>query len=118
MPTSRQEMPLKIVRMSTEMTIENAVTLRTKLTELLTRSDMPDVVFDLTDVQKVDGAGLGALASAYTVGLTFGHQMFVYNPSPTMKKLIEELDLVGFFPTIKSESELLSRVRDIKRLPD
>lgn len=113
---NRNELPLKVVRMTPDMTIDSAPELRTKLTTLLTRPDMPDVVFDLSDVQQVDGSGLGALTAAYTVGLTFGHTMFIYNPSLAVRAQLEALDLVGFFPLIKSESELLSRVRDINRL--
>lgn len=116
--TSRKELPLKVVRMSTAMTIDNAVDLRAKLTTLLTRPDMPDVVFDLSDVEQVDAAGIGALAAAYSVGITFGHDMFIYNPPEPMRNLLKSLDLVGFFPTIKYESELLSRVRDTHRIPD
>lgn len=115
---SRQEMPLKVVRIATQMTIEHAVELRNKLTTLLSRSDMPDVVFDLSDVREVDAAGVGALTAAYTTGLTFGHSMFIYNPSPKMRAMLDQLDLAGFFPLIKSESELLSRVRDITRMPE
>lgn len=116
--SSRKQMPLKVVRMTAEMTIETAVDLRAKLTTLLTRPDMPDVVFDLSGVQKVDAAGIGALAGACSVGLTFGHEMFIYNPPEAMRALLEELDLVGYFHTIKYESELLSRVRDVHRMPD
>lgn len=115
---NRLEMPLKVVRVTTQMTIANAVELRNKLTTLLTRSDMPDVVFDLSDVREVDAAGVGALTAAYTAGLTYGHSMFIYNPSSELKTLLDQLDLVGFFPLIKSESELLSRVRDISRMPE
>lgn len=115
---NRNELPLKVVRMTQDMSINNAVNLREKLTTLLTRMDMPDVVFDMTDVRHVDGAGLGALTAAYTAGLIFGHAMFIYNPSPVMEALMDELDLTGFFPLIKSESELLSRVRDIARVPE
>lgn len=104
--------------MMPEMTIDNAIGLRVKLTTLLTRPDMPDVVFDLSDVQQVDPAGIGALAAAYSVGLNFGHELYIYNPPEAMRSLLESLDLVGYFPTIKSESELLSRVRDIHRMPD
>lgn len=118
MPT-RNELPLKIVRMTpTGMTITNAVTLREKLIKLLTLPEMPDVVFDLSDVKEVDPAGIGALTAAYTVGLAFGHNLFIYNPPPNMRTLLDELDLSGFFPLIKSESELLSRVRDIARIPE
>lgn len=116
--SSRKELPLKVVRMAPEMTIENAVDLRVKLTTLLTRPDMPDVVFDLTGVQKVDSAGIGAMAGAYSVGLTFGHDMFIYNPPAAMRALLEQLDLTGYFHLIKYESELLSRVRDIHHLPE
>lgn len=116
--SSRKEMPLKVVRMAPDMTIDNAVDLRVKLTTLLTRPDMPDVVFDLTGVQKVDAAGIGALAGAYSVGLTFGHEMFIYNPPEPIRTLLDQLDLTGYFHLIKYESELLSRVRDIHHLPD
>lgn len=116
---NRNELPLKIVRMTpTGMTIANAVILREKLIKLMTLPEMPDVVFDLSDVTDVDAAGIGAMTAAYTIGLGFGHNLFIYNPPPNMRTLLEELDLSGFFPLIKSESELLSRVRDVSRAPE
>ena len=102
----------RLIRLGAQMTIRNAVTLRAQLLELVSEGEKRDLILDLSGVADADASGLAALLEAFTAGQRLGRKVFLYQPTPKIRLLLDELDLTGFFPLVTSKADLITRLPD------
>lgn len=104
--------PFRLVRLTGDLVVENAVQLATNMQELLTERGNHEYVLDLSKVGTVDAAGLGAVIASAALARGKGQRIYLFAPAPHVQERMEEQELSGFFPLIENETDLLSRLPD------
>lgn len=102
-----------VVRYNGTLLLQDAITLRAELEKLLMAQGIAQVAIDLSGVEEVDSSGLGALVCVDTLGLSHGRRLILLSPSESVKKLLREVEIEGFFPAFTSEHELEGRIPDV-----
>ncbi len=77
--------------------------LQTKIVECVKESEL---ILDLDHVKTISSSGLGALMVGYEDGETFGHKLYIMNPSKIVKLAIESTGFADYFPVIHSITEV------------
>ncbi|MEG2173276.1 MAG: STAS domain-containing protein [Desulfovibrionaceae bacterium] len=109
---------LKIERYSTitlvhllgEMLLDDAVDLRAQLEQIIKTTNAKDIALDLCSVQRVNNSGLGALVGAGATARTKDKRLMLYRPSGAVLQCLEQADILGFFPLLEDEEDLLARL--------
>ncbi len=78
--------------------------LQQKLVELIKDNEL---VLDLSQVRTISSSGLGSLMVGYEDGETYGHKLYIMNPSNIVKLAIESTGFAAYFPIIHSITEVL-----------
>ncbi len=66
-----------------------------------------ELILDLEHVKTISSSGLGALMVGYEDGETYGHKLYIMNPSKIVKLAIESTGFSDCFPIIHSITEVL-----------
>ncbi|HWC86349.1 MAG TPA: STAS domain-containing protein, partial [Solirubrobacteraceae bacterium] len=79
--------PVTVVALAGELDLAAAPALAHMLTELM-RDGAADVILDLSEVEFMDGAGLGLLVNAHDDGAKFGRRLAVVNCGRQVRRLL------------------------------
>lgn len=101
-----------VAALATEVTIANAQLLRDKLESALRRTGVTDLVLDLGNVPYMDSSGLGCLITVSTRARGIGKRLLLYRPSREVRNLLDAAQLMGLFPMLSSEEDLLALLPD------
>lgn len=101
-----------IIKFDPQLTIANALAVQAELVNLMEYSGMHEWVLDLSLIEDIDITGLGVLVHAATTARAHGDRVLLYAPGPTTLELLENSELLGFFPLIQDEDDLISRQPD------
>ncbi len=66
-----------------------------------------ELILDLANVKTISSSGLGSLMVGYEDGETYGHKLYIMNPSKIVKLAIESTGFADYFPIIHSLTEVL-----------
>lgn len=99
-----------LIHLKGEMCLMDAIDLRCQLEKLIKASRPKDIALDLCSVDKVDSSGLGAVVGAGATARCAGKRLMLYRPSPQVLQCMEATDVLGFFPLLEDEEDLLARV--------
>ncbi len=66
-----------------------------------------ELILDLSQVRTISSSGLGSLMVGYEDGETYGHKLYLMNPSNIVKLAIKSTGFADYFPTIHSVTEVL-----------
>lgn len=103
---------LVVIEPNVPMTLPNAVELLQRMEAKLHEPGIRDLVLDLQDVVDIDGAGLGAVVKTATDARANGKGFYLYRPSPSVLSALEEHEILGFFPLLEHEEDLLAHLPD------
>lgn len=99
-----------LVHLKGEMCLVDAVDLRSQLENVIKTALPKDIALDLWSVSKMDSSGLGAVVGAGATARGTGKRLMLYRPSPQVLECMEATDVLGFFPLLEDEEDLLARV--------
>lgn len=99
-----------LVHLTGEMLLADAVDLRSQLENVIKTSSAKDIALDLCSVTKVTSSGLGALVGAGANARITGKRLMLYRPSAEVMQCLEKTDILGFFPLLEDEEDLLARL--------
>jgi len=85
----------------------NSYTYANLQSKILPHIRVSEVVLELSHVTSLSSSGLGVLMVCYEDGETFGHKLYIMNPSTIAKKAIESTGFLEYFPIIYSLTEVL-----------
>ncbi len=77
--------------------------LQSKIVELIKDGSL---VLDLAHVKTISSSGLGSLMVGYEDGETYGHKLYIMNPSKIVKLAIDSTGFGDYFPIIYSLTEV------------
>lgn len=77
-----------------------------KLEEQIKISHIKQYALDLSQVNKIDRAGLGVLINISTKLQGRGRRLVLLSPTPRVAQLLKETEIEGFFPMCDSVAEL------------
>ncbi len=66
-----------------------------------------EVVVDLSAVKSISSSGLGSLMVGYEDGETYGHKLYIMNPSQIVKLAIDSTGFAEYFKIIHSVIEVV-----------
>ncbi len=78
--------------------------LQSKIVECIKENEL---ILDLAHVKTISSSGLGSLMVGYEDGETYGHKLYIMNPSNIVKLAIESTGFADYFPIIHSVNEVL-----------
>ena len=78
--------------------------LQTKIVNYI--KDM-ELIIDLSLVRGISSSGLGSLMVGYEDGETYGHKLYLMNPSQIVKLAIDSTGFSEYFPIIHSVNEVI-----------
>ena len=104
--------PFFLVRLTGDLTIDNATDLAANMGKLFTVRDRREFVLDLSKVGKTDAAGIGAVIASAAVARGKGHRIYLFSPAPHVQNQMETQEISGLFPLIENEPDLVSRLPD------
>ena len=70
------------------------------LDDAIATNQYNDVVFDLSRLDFMDSTGIGVLLGRYKILKSKKKNMFIYNPSPTIEKIINMSGIYEIMPKI------------------
>ena len=76
-------------------------------TKIVTSIKDAEVIVDLSAVRGISSSGLGSLMVGYEDGETYGHKLYIMNPSQIVKLAIDSTGFAEYFPVIHSVNEVL-----------
>ena len=76
-------------------------------TKIVTNIKDAEVIVDLSAVRGISSSGLGSLMVGYEDGETYGHKLYIMNPSQIVKLAIDSTGFAEYFPVIHSVNEVL-----------
>jgi len=103
---------LLIITPQTPMTLPHALTLLQDMEEILQKPGIRDLVLDVGAVREADGTGLGVTVKIATNARANGQNFYLYRPSQELLKILQELEIDGFFPILEYEEDLLAHIPD------
>lgn len=68
--------------------------------------NITQLALNLSQVGKLDLAGLGVLVSLNTSMQRYGRRLVLLAPAPHVEELMKKAEIEGFFPVCESEEEL------------
>ncbi|WP_022655720.1 STAS domain-containing protein [uncultured Desulfovibrio sp.] len=95
-----------ILRLTGDVLLADVVEFNRRMEESIAASNVPQAVLDLSQVGRMDNAGLGVLVSISTKLQGRGRRLVLLNPAPHVAQLLKDAEIEGFFPTCESEEEL------------
>ncbi len=66
-----------------------------------------ELILDFSQVKTISSSGLGSLMVGYEDGETYGHKLYIMNPSKIVKLAIDSTGFSDYFPIIHSLTEVL-----------
>lgn len=99
-----------LIHLKGEMCLVDAIDLRSQLENVIKTASPRDIALDLWAVSKVDSSGLGAVVGAGATARSAGKRLMLYRPAPLVVECMETADILGFFPLLEDEEDLLARV--------
>lgn len=103
--TNIEEATLKVL-LKGEVQISDVVSFNDTMREHSKKQGITQIVLDLSQVKRMDFAGLGVLVSLSTSMQRYGRRLVLLSLAPHIKKLMHEAEIEGFFPVCESEEEL------------
>ncbi|HVL52554.1 MAG TPA: STAS domain-containing protein [Actinomycetota bacterium] len=94
-----------VVRVTGELDMATADTLRSHLYELL-NDGAPDLVVDLAEISFIDSTGLAALVHSFKQAVTKGRSMALLSPAPQAMRVFEASGLLSVLPIYSSAEDL------------
>lgn len=64
------------------------------------------LVLNLSQVEEMDFAGLGALVSLNTSMQRYGRRLLLLAPAPAIEELMKKAEIEGFFPVCETAEEV------------
>ncbi len=85
----------------------NSYTYTDLQTKIVSSIKDAELILDLSHVRTISSSGLGSLLVGYEDGETYGHKLYIMNPSNIVKLAIESTGFADYFPVIHSLTEVL-----------
>ncbi len=85
----------------------NSYTYTELQTKIVNHIKDSELIVDLSQVRGISSSGLGSLMVGYEDGETYGHKLYIMNPSQIVKLAIDSTGFSEYFPIIHSVSEVL-----------
>lgn len=89
-----------------EVLLDDVVTFNNEMREHSKTPNITQLVLNLSQVARMDAAGLGVLVSLNTSMQRYGRRLVLLCLAPHVEKLLKEAEIEGFFATCESEEEL------------
>jgi anti-sigma B factor antagonist len=84
---ARRETGVHVVRLRGSASMDQSVALHRRLVELIT-ADTPNLILDLTELDFISSAGLGAIVAANTHARAYGGCVRMVNPTSAIRTLL------------------------------
>lgn len=65
-----------------------------------------NIVFDCSGIEAIDSVGVGIFMATFNDGETYGHKLFLMNPSPALRQSLEDTGFYSLFNLIHSVTEI------------
>lgn len=89
-----------------EVLIKDVVPFNDTMRDYSKKNGLAQLVLNLSQVKRMDAAGLGVLVSLNTSMQRYGRRLVLLAPAPHIERLMIEAEIEGFFPICESEEEL------------
>lgn len=97
-----------IVTFCGEITLEVTTQLKNEMDVTLKQNGFNNLVVDLADISFMDSSGIGFLVALNTKILGLNKKMYLYRPSPQVRKTLSLVQLATFFQILEDEDDLLA----------
>ena len=97
-----------------DVLFEDVVQFNDALREFSKTPKIAFLVLDLSQVERMDKAGLGVIVSLNTSMQRYGRKLVLLHPSPYFQGLLREAEIEGFFPVCESIEELKGVIPESK----
>jgi anti-sigma B factor antagonist len=95
-----------VLRLTGNVLIDNVQEFNCQLESYLLAPKVREVALDLSQVGRMDNAGLGVLISSSTKGRARGCRLVLLAPPPHVTNRLKETGIEEFFPMYENEDEL------------
>lgn len=92
------------------LTFQHAASMRQAMDKLCDIEGIREIAIDLSEISEVDASGLGALVAMSTDSRAKSRKMYIFKPSETVSKMMQQLEIDGFFPLIEHVESLLGHL--------
>lgn len=108
-----ERLPFCIVKITGNITIENAIAIQNELEDTVVRSSsIGEIIVDLSNVKDVDPSGVSSIIAAMISARAKGIRVMLYHPAQQIQETMDQMEISNFFPLIFSEYDLMSRLPD------
>ncbi len=101
-----------ILRHSGTMLLEDSVALRAELETYMREKNVHKLAIDMSQTERVDSSGLGALVAVQGVGVCSGKALFLLSPPKQVLDLLRQSEIEGFIGILLSEEALAGSMTD------
>lgn len=103
------------LHLSGKVLLDDAVAFNNEMREYSKKPNISQLVLNMSGVESMDNAGLGALVSLNTSMQRYGRRLVLSHLTPHVEKLLEDAEIEGFFPTVESEEELKGFIQEAQK---
>lgn len=89
-----------------EVLLDDVVAFNNEMREYSKTPNITQLVLNMSQIARMDAAGLGVLVSLNTSMQRYGRRLVLLCLAPHVEKLLKEAEIEGFFATCESEEEL------------
>lgn len=104
---------INFLHLTGDVLLPDVVAFHQRIDDCMAASNVPQVVLDLSQVGRMDKAGLGVLINLCFQLQRCGRRLVLLNPAPHVAQLLKDTEIDGFFPTCDREEELKGYIPDI-----
>jgi anti-sigma B factor antagonist len=95
-----------VLRLTGSVLVDNVLEFNRQLESYLLAPKVREVALDLSRIDRMDNAGIGALVSSSTKGRARGCRLVLLAPAPHVTKLMKDIGIEEFFPMYENEDEM------------
>ena len=103
---------LLIARFIGDLTLPEAVSLRSDLEQIVKQEKAKDIILDLALANDVDNSGLGVLVAASTFARSYGKRLILCHVTDNVNEALTQAAIDGFFPLLEDDEDLLAVMPD------
>ncbi len=111
MYTFTEQFGVTVVSLNSDVSMQNAVSIRNWVVDNLIKKGKTKIVFDLTNVTSIDSFGLGTFVSLHKTALSSGGAIAFACANENVKKL---LSMTALDKVIKNYNSVIEAVNSIK----
>lgn len=100
-----------------DVLMEDVVSFNNTMRDYSKQPGISQLVLNLSEVGKMDQAGLGVLVSLHTSMQRYGRRLVLMQISPTVDQALKKAEIEGFFPVCENEEELKGFIGETARKP-